>query len=86
MRKWVSSPAYDLAVRLLVEARAASGLTQRAVEERLGLEYHGYIAKIERKQRQMNVVEFVAILRALGADEAAALRQLLSQLPEKIEV
>lgn len=71
MRKWVTDPAYKVAVDLIIAARKEAGLTQRAVEERLGERHHGYLAKIELRERQMNVIEFIEIARAIGADERA---------------
>lgn len=86
MRKWVSSPAYRLAVELLIEERKAAGLTQREVERRLGKEHHGYLAKIEGIERQANVIDVIAIARAIGADERAFFERLFSRLPEKLDV
>jgi len=77
MRKWVTDPAYKVAVDLIIAARKEAGLTQRAVEDRLGERHHGYLAKIELRERQMNVVEFIQIARAIGADEKALLEELL---------
>jgi len=77
MRKWVADPAYKVAVDLIIAARKEAGLTQRAVEDRLGERHHGYLAKIELRERQMNVIEFVQIARAIGADEKALLEELL---------
>lgn len=68
MGRWVSSPSYQAAVRVLVEARKAAGLTQRELASRIGRPYT-VIANIERGERQIDVVEFIAIARALGVGE-----------------
>lgn len=86
MRKWVSSPEYRAVVAQLVAARHESGLTQREVEARLGKTHHGWLAKIEANERQANVIDMIAILRAVGADERAFFDQLLTQLPVQFEV
>lgn len=86
MSKWVASPAYRAAVGLIAAERAARGLTQREVEERLGKGYHGFLAKIERGQRQMNLIEFIAISRALGASELELFKQIVALLPEHLDV
>lgn len=86
MRNWVSSPAYLMTVEMLTEARRESGLTQRAVEERLGKSYHGWLAKIERGERQANVVDMIAVLRAIGVDEGAFFRELLVKMPDELTV
>lgn len=86
MRNWVSSPAYLVAVEMLAEARRSSGLTQRAVEEALGKGYHGWLAKIERGERQANVIDMIAILRVVSADERAFFQELLTRLPPDLTV
>ena len=68
MGRWVSSPSYQAAVRVLVAARQAAGLTQRELAARIGRPYT-VVANIERGERQIDVVEFVAIARALGVGE-----------------
>lgn len=72
MRAWVSSPAYDVAVRTLIAARKAAGLSQAALANRLG-KPPSYVAKIELKERRVDVVEFIEFLRAADADTASAL-------------
>ncbi|KDP94907.1 hypothetical protein ER13_08590 [Brevundimonas sp. EAKA] len=86
MRKWVSSPDYKAAIQVIVEARHAAGLTQRQVEERLGKAHHGWLAKIEVGERQMNVLDMIAIARAIGVDERGLFDQLLDRLPAHIDV
>ena len=68
MGRWVSSPSYRAAVSVLVEARKTAGLTQRALAAQIGRPYT-IIANIERGERQIDVVEFIAIARALGVGE-----------------
>jgi transcriptional regulator with XRE-family HTH domain len=77
--RWVSSASYRAAVRILVEARKSSGLTQRDLAERIGRP-HSVIANVERHERQVDVVEFIAIARALGVDE----RELFAKVAEAI--
>jgi transcriptional regulator with XRE-family HTH domain len=86
IRKWVSSPAYDAAIRTLIAARNRQGLSQRAVEGRLGKSFHGFIAKIERKERQMNLVEFIAIARALGLPEKDLFADVVQALPDELDI
>lgn len=86
MRKWVSSSDYRLAVEMIIEARTAKGLTQRQVEERLGKTHHGWLAKIEVSERQMNVIDMIAIARAIGVDERELFDRLLERLPSKLDV
>lgn len=86
MRKWVSSPEYRAAIEVIVDARKAQGLTQREVESRLGKTHHGWLAKIEVGERQMNVVDMIAIARAIGVDERQLFDSMLRSLPKQLDV
>ncbi|MGR4866732.1 helix-turn-helix domain-containing protein [Caulobacter sp. LARHSG274] len=54
-------------VELLVEARKRDRLTQKMVGERVG-KSQSFVSMIERHQRRVDVVEFIALCRALGKD------------------
>ena len=51
----------------MVGARKAAGLTQHALARRLK-KPQSFVAKYEGGERRLDVVEFIAISRALGAD------------------
>lgn len=85
MRPWVHSPSYKAAIAELVAARRASGLTQRAVAERLG-KPASYVAKIEVGERRLDFVEFIAFARAIGADEVELMRTVAATIPGKVEI
>jgi len=54
-------------IETLRDARIAAGLSQRQVAKRLG--FHPTVfGKIERGERVLDVVEFVAFAAAVGAD------------------
>ena len=52
---------------VLAKARADAGLTQRDLAKRMK-EPHSYIGKIESGERRLDVVEFVAMAKALKMD------------------
>jgi transcriptional regulator with XRE-family HTH domain len=56
---------YAATVEVLVGARKHVGLTQVEVAARLG-KPQSYVSKFENKERRIDIVEFVAIARALG--------------------
>ena len=64
-RPWVSSPTYEAAIRALVKARTDKGVSQAELAERLG-KSRSFVTKIEHRERRVDIVEFVAIARALG--------------------
>lgn len=65
--KSVHSPDQGAFCALMVGARKAAGLTQQALAFRLK-KPQSFVAKYEGGERRLDVVEFVAISRALGAD------------------
>jgi len=61
---------------LMVAARKQAGLTQHELARRLKRP-QSFVAKYEGGERRMDVVEFVAIARAVGADPVKLLRDLI---------
>lgn len=82
---WQRSTAYATFVQKLVQARKSAGMTQRDVAGMLG-KPPSWIARIESKERRLDVVEFIAIARALEMREAELLRAIAADLPKRIEV
>ena len=62
-------------MKSLVAARKAAGLTQTQVAKRLGRP-QSYISKYEHGERRLDVVEFLAIAKALHVDPCAIMRKL----------
>lgn len=65
--KSVHSPDQAAFCGLMVGARKAAGLTQHALALRLK-KPQSFVAKYEGGERRLDVVEFIAIARALGGD------------------
>jgi transcriptional regulator with XRE-family HTH domain len=65
--KSVHSPDQAAFCGLMIGARKAAGLTQQALALRLK-KPQSFVAKYEGGERRLDVVEFVAIARILGAD------------------
>jgi transcriptional regulator with XRE-family HTH domain len=61
---------------LMIGARKAAGLTQHALARRLK-KPQSFVAKYEGGERRLDVVEFVMIARALGADPLKLMTMLL---------
>lgn len=83
-RPWVKSPSYEAAIRAIVAARKSKGLSQREVAERLG-KPRSFVSKIENRERRIDIVEFVALARALGVDPSDMLAGVLKVMPAKLE-
>jgi transcriptional regulator with XRE-family HTH domain len=65
--KSVHSPDQAAFCALMVGARRAAGFTQQALALKLR-KPQSFVAKYEGGERRLDVVEFIAIARALGAD------------------
>ncbi len=82
---WQTSTAYRALLKKLVEARDAAGLTQRDLAAKLGKQ-PSWIAKIEGRERRLDVIEYIAICRALGIDEGLFLNEISGALPRRLEI
>ena len=82
MEKSLNSPEYARLIELLVAVRHAAGVRQQALAKKLGRP-QSFIAKYEGGERRLDVVEFVAISRALGADPLKLFRDFLAGKPVK---
>jgi transcriptional regulator with XRE-family HTH domain len=71
----IVSPEYEQLRQLLVQARKAAQLTQEALAARLGRP-QSFVAKYEGGERRLDVIEFIEVARALGADPARIVRKL----------
>lgn len=67
MRKSLKSAEYERLVALFVALRHGAGVRQQALAKKLGRP-QSFIAKYEGGERRIDVIEFITIARALGAD------------------
>lgn len=68
---------------LMLEAREKAGLTQQKLANKLDRP-QSFIAKYENGERRLDVVEFVIIVRAIGADPLKILRALSKRLGQGV--
>ena len=61
----------------LRKARETAGLSQRQLSERLQ-QPPNWIQRIESLERRVDVAEFIAIAKAVGADPAELFREVLA--------
>lgn len=69
------SPRYARLREFLVEERKKAGLTQTAVADRLARP-QSYVADIERNERRIDVIEYLALADAIGFDPLDGLREV----------
>jgi transcriptional regulator with XRE-family HTH domain len=77
MQKSLKSPDYARLIETLVAVRHAAGVRQQALAKKLGRP-QSFIAKYEGHERRIDVVEFIAIARALGADPVKLFRDFVA--------
>jgi transcriptional regulator with XRE-family HTH domain len=75
MAKTLGTARHEALIRILIERREASGLTQMELAKKLG-EYQSFVARLESGQRRVDVVEFLEIAEILQFDPHETLRQL----------
>ena len=75
MTKSLHTDAYQRLPELLRQARQKAGLTQQEVAGRLNT-HQSYIAKVEKGERRIDVVEFVQLVRTLGASSPALIKKI----------
>lgn len=79
MTKSLHTAAYRKLTALLLEARHKAGLTQQEVADRLGT-HQSYVAKVEKGERRIDVVEFVQLVKAIGTSSTALIRKIKTAL------
>jgi transcriptional regulator with XRE-family HTH domain len=77
MQKSLKSAEYARLISLLVAARKGSDVTQQVLAKKLGRP-QSFVAKYENGERRIDLIEFVAITGALGADPVKLLRDFLA--------
>ena len=76
MQKSIHTKRQERLRALLKAARKKAGLTQDELAERMG-GYKTFVSKYERGERQLDVIEFIAVARALELDPKALIDQLM---------
>ena len=83
MPKSVFSEAYQDAIRLLVRLRKDRGVSQEELAARLGKK-QPFVSLVERMERRLDIVEFYAFVKAIGADPEEVFITLARQMPEQV--
>jgi transcriptional regulator with XRE-family HTH domain len=76
LSKTLRTKGHRALMAVLVATRRDTGLTQAQLAERLG-KAPSYVAKIEIGERRLDVVEFVALAKALKVDPAVLFDRFL---------
>jgi len=63
----------------MIDTRKRAGLTQHQLAKKIGRP-QSFVAKYEGGERRIDVVEFLKIVRAMGADPTAVFRTFIRQI------
>lgn len=85
MPKSVFTDAYASAIAVLVALRKERGVSQVELASRLG-KTQQFVSAMERSERRLDIIEFYAVARALGADPVALFAQAVEGLPAQVEI
>lgn len=67
MTRSIYSEPHKALVRCLIQARHDAGLRQEDLADRLG-KPQSFVSKVERGERRLDLIEFLIMARAVGAD------------------
>lgn len=84
-RGWVVSSDYRSAVAAIRSAREDKGISQRELARRLG-KHPSFVNKSEQLERRLDILEFIAIAKALEIAPANLLKKVMADLPDQIEI
>ena len=84
-RTWVTSSQYGALALEIRDARNRAGLSQRELAARLG-KPPSWVAKVEMKERRLDILEFIALARALRLSEMDLLKIISKRLSARIEI
>ena len=84
-RGWVVSPNYRTAIEAITEAREKAGISQRELARRLN-KPPSFVNKIERLERRLDILEFLAVAAALSVEPDQLLLELRKRLPINFEL
>jgi len=71
----LGSPRYDAFIKLMIKARQNAELTQQQVADQLD-KPQSYIAKYERGERRLDIIEFLDLADVLNIDVNETLKHL----------
>ncbi|QOZ75369.1 XRE family transcriptional regulator [Bradyrhizobium sp. CCBAU 53351] len=78
MEKSLKSAEYARLIALLVATRQKAGIRQQELAQKLR-KPQSFVAKYEGGERRLDVIEFIAIAEALGADPLKLLRRFVRE-------
>ncbi|PHQ80226.1 MAG: transcriptional regulator [Coxiella sp. (in: Bacteria)] len=85
MPKSVFTVAYKTFLKTIIRARKDAGVTQVELACSLG-KPQPWVSNYENGIRRIDIIEFYAVARAIGADPVDLFTKIARKLPKKVEV
>jgi transcriptional regulator with XRE-family HTH domain len=85
MPKSTFTDAYKELIEVLRATRRDAAVTQIELAKRLE-KPQSWVSNVEKGVRRVDVIEFYAIARALGADPFALLSDFMAKLPKRVKI
>lgn len=81
-RQDTQGPEYRRIIDELIRRRKAASITQVELAQRMGID-QSKVSKFERRERRLDVVDYVKYCRSIGLDPGLLLEDLLPWMPAK---
>jgi transcriptional regulator with XRE-family HTH domain len=85
MSKSIFDGAHAQLIEIMLAARRRSGLTQAELAAKVGKD-QTFISLIERSQRRVDVLEFIALARAMGEDPQRLFAEVVAKIPNSFKI
>ncbi len=85
MSKSIFDGAHAQLIAIMLAARRRSGLTQADLAAKVGKD-QTFISLIERSQRRVDVLEFIALARAMGEDPQRLFAEVIATIPNSFKI
>lgn len=79
------TPSYRILLDIVVEERDKVGITQQELASRLG-KRQPWVSYVENGIRRLDVLEFCAVMKALGADPEQVFSEFVGRLPDNVDI
>ena len=80
MSRSLFTEAYQCLLLAIIGAQLAAGLRQVDLAKRLG-KPQSFVSKMETGERRLDVIEFLVVARAMGADPHQLISDVLMAMP-----
>lgn len=81
MTKSIFTNNYQMLLKLLTAVRKKAGITQQELAKKLG-KNQSYISKYENAERRLDMIEVIAIMKAMDSNPVELMNNILKEWKE----